>query len=645
MTECDAILKKLSSQDNYQLREFAFAAGEKRCMQAVPRLAELLCSENSGVQEAAELTLRKLGGTETVQALIPLLESEQAGIRNAAMDVLRDIGHQDLDSLVDLLQSQDQDLRIFAADILGYSASVMAVRPLCETLLKDSDPNVRYQAAVSLGILGQQEACKCLSKALKDQEWVQFAVVEGLKNIRDESCLQDLIDALGQSTDLVDSMIVEALGDMGHIKAVPLLLSRIDQGPLPLRNKIVQALVQLLGSRTLSLLDQAEQEKFLQYLLAAAQDEDEEVQDAAVLGLTHIGGERSSRVIFELCLYLDPEQEPDRLDWIVGCLQEIGYSHVLDSSLRSRDELVAGRAAKVLRGIKDPQAIQSLMLAFWDKDRDLQRDISKGLSRNAGEEAKPFFREVLRQHKDGKVLKNAIYFLGPRMQDEDSAAELLQFLEHRFHDVKEAALEACASLKSPLVSSRFKEFLQSAEPMQRVMGLYGLSQSQDPAFLQDVQQALGDQDPEVRKMALEAVAVLGGYQPQVLPVLVSVLDDSHPEVRLTLIRVLGLIQTQEAEEYLLTALQDPDDWVRIRALESLVNRGFNQVPRVVDLLQTPSQMVRIKTIEALGQIGGDEAFQALLPLLDQEDPEIQSTVESALSRISQGRDKQPSRQR
>ncbi|MFO8031208.1 MAG: HEAT repeat domain-containing protein [Desulfohalobiaceae bacterium] len=636
MTECERILERLYSKDPEILREYAFAAGEGQCLQSVERLAELLCSENAGVQEAAELTLRKLGGTETVQALIPLLESEEANVRNAAMDVLRDVGHQDLDRLVDLLQATDQDLRIFAADILGYTGSVMAVRPLCEALLKDAAPNVRYQAAVSLGLLGHQEASRCLTQALQDQEWIQFAVVDALKNLKDESCLQSLINTLGQGSDLVDFVLVEALGEMGHVKAVPLLLSRMDQAALPLRNKIVQALVKLLGSRTLFLLDKQQQEKFLQYLLAAVQDEDQQIQDTAVLGLKHIGGERASRVIFELCLRMDPDQDPDRLEWITAILQEIGYTHVLDSALHSRDELMAGRAAGILTGIKDPRAVQSLMDVFWNKDRDLQREISLGLSRMAGEEAKEFFREVLRRHQDGKVLKNAIYFLGHRLQDEESAAELLKFLEHRFNDVKETALEACASLNSPLVGARFKEFLQSSESIYRVMALYGLSQSRNRAYLEDVQEALQDQEPEVRKMALEAVAVLGNYQPEVLPKLVGALDDPQPEVRLTLIKILGLIQTHEVEDYLLSALQDTDDWVKIRALEALVDRGFRaDIQSIIALLQSPSQMLKIKTIEALGQIGGEEAFQALLPLLQQKDVEIQTAVEKALGRISQ----------
>ncbi len=56
----------------------------------------------------------------------------------------------------------------------------MAVEPLCDALLKDPEVNVRYQAAVSLGDLANPAAARCLNKAMQDDEWVQYAVIEAL---------------------------------------------------------------------------------------------------------------------------------------------------------------------------------------------------------------------------------------------------------------------------------------------------------------------------------------------------------------------------------------------------------------------------------------------------------------------------------
>ena len=333
MSDTQGIIADLQSPESDLQREAAHGAGELRLAEALPYLAGLIESTNLGVQEAADNALRKIGGKEVVAAVTPLLRSDDAPVRNIAMDILREVGSQDFPSLVELLHDQDPDIRIFTADILGSSKNVMAVAPLCEALLKDPEVNVRYQAAVSLGELAHHEAARCLNKALGDEEWVQFAVIEALAKIRDESSVGALLAALSTATDLVASMIVDALGQIGNIKAVALLLRRMDASPTPLRNKIVMAVVNILGGKSLNLLTLKERETFGEYLLAALADEDEEIQDAAVEGLAHLGGDEASARLLDLAGSLDPDSDQERLEHVIGALVSIGLTESLDKAL------------------------------------------------------------------------------------------------------------------------------------------------------------------------------------------------------------------------------------------------------------------------------------------------------------------------
>ncbi len=635
MNQCPDILERLQSQNKDVVREAAFAAGEERCLEAIPHLTRLLRDSQLGVQEAAELTLRKMGGEEAIQALIPLLWEEEASVRNLAMDILRDVSDQDLERILELLQAEDADIRIFAADILGCAESVMAVRPLCESLLGDPEVNVRYQAAVSLGELGHREAAKCLNKALQDEEWVQFAVIEALKKIRDDSSVSYLIQALGRGSDLVDSIIIDALGDIGNIKAVPLLLQSMDAAPVPLRNRIVQALVKMLGSQTLNLLNAAEREKFRHYLLTAIQDDDSEVQDAAVQGLMYIGGEEASRAVFELLLELNEELEPERVDWIEESLRSMGLSRALEDALRSEDELVSGRAVQALTKMDDPRAAELLMEIFWNKDRDSQRVISKALSRSQGREAKDFFLHILDNHSDGKVIKNALYFLGPKCRVQEAAKRLLQFLDHPYNDVKEVALEACVALDSEVVRSRFRDMLGSEKPLYRLMAVYGLQQLGDRLALKSIRPLLEDPEPEVRKTALQALHTLAENTSAELETVGSCLLDQSKEVRLAAVSLLGQSKPdQEAASYLLQALEDEDDWVKVRALEALAKMPDHMsTETVVSLLETSNKLLKIKAIETLEKIGGQGAFKQLLQVLQDEDEDIRQSAEQALDRM------------
>ncbi|MFW5837762.1 MAG: HEAT repeat domain-containing protein, partial [Desulfovibrionaceae bacterium] len=477
MAECKDILEGLASEDTATIREAAFQAGNTDCDAAVPKLAELLGSENLGVQEAAEQALRKIGGPKVVRAMIPLLRSEYAPQRNLGMDILRAVGDQDFPSLVELIRDPDPDVRIFVADILGSTDNFMAVKPLCDALLKDPEVNVRYQAAVSLGDLGRPEAAKCLNKAMEDEEWVQYSVIEALSKIQHASSVGALVKALAHSSDLVASMIVDALGEMGNIQAVTMLLKRMDDSSTAMRNKIVKAIVNILGGKSLTLLSPQERERFREYMLVALDDEDEEIQDAAIKGLAFVGGETASRKILALAAAMEPDQQAERLERTIATLSPIGLTRALQDGLHSHDPAVAQAAVQALGGVSDPSVQEVLRDAFWDKDRDLQRTIVSSMCDMAGEEAKGFFLDILERHDDGTVLKEALRFLGEKLQLEETAEQIFAMLDHPYDDVKEVALEACVAIDGPEMNERFRSLIGDEDPLRRLMGVYALGRT------------------------------------------------------------------------------------------------------------------------------------------------------------------------
>lgn len=636
MSEHIDILKQLNSSEPAEIREAAFAAGQAKMTEAIPLLAGHIRSSNLGVQEAADRALRQIGGDAVVQAVVPLLRSDDAPLRNISMDILREVGAHDLQTLIDLLHDDDPDIRIFMSDILGTSDNRIAVAPLCEALLKDPEVNVRYQAAVSLGTLGFVDAADCLNKAMKDEEWVQFSVIEALSKIGADSSVNALARALDTSSDLVGSMIVEALGEMGNIKAVSVLMKRLDSSPGPLRNKIVKAIVQILGGKSLNLLVDKERDKFRLYLLAALEDEDEDIQDAAVLGLGYVGGEKASAELLRLAATLDPDRDHERLLAFVQSIASIGFNPALENVVRSGDEYSVRIAVEAILHMDDKAAVQLLMDEFWNKSRDEQRAIIHALAEKADEGAKDFFLDVLERHRDGNVLKAALYFLGERIRSVESGDSLFAMLEHPYDDVKEAALEACIALEDPGMAERFRQYHNSPDPIQRMMAVYALGKLGVDENIEILTAALEDEVPDIRKIALEALFQGCQCDFDRLSLVVPRLHDENREVRLALVDLIGGCAVEEVEPYLMEALQDADDWVIVRAIEALgKKRSKGGVSHLIELLESDSPLVRLKAVEALGDIGGKAAFRSLLALMDADDPELQEAAQEAAEKIRQ----------
>ena len=636
------ILEQFASSDPDTLRAAAFDAAACKMADAVPHLARLIQSSNLGVQEAAEDALRAIRGAEAVREVAPLLRSDNPSVRNSAMDILREIGEDNMKVLAGLLTDDDPDVRIFASDILGTSKSPSAMTMLSEALLSDPEVNVRYQAAVSLGTLGNPAAADALRKAMDDEEWVQFAVVEALAKIRAESCLDILVKALPRSSELVASTIIDALGEMNNLKAVPLLLQQLDNASGPMRNKAVKAIVQILGARSLGLLAPKEQEKFQTYLLAALDDEDEEITQAALLGLSGMGSPETTRAVLYYGSDLDPDKQHDLLIEVVRCLVSMGFNNALVDAFKNDNEQLTRLAVEACCNMPSDVAVDALMESFWEFPRDIQRVTIDYLAKQGSERHIGFFRDVLEQEQaDAHVLKGALSFLGQKVRCAECGQRILEFLAHPYDDVKEAALEAAIALDSPEVNDALAELYNEEEPVFRMMAVYAMGRIGVDRYYESLAGALEDAVPDIRKIALEALAEDRSRFMDRLPLLEGRLNDENREVRQAFVEVLGTCLDPRATELLFQALDDPDNWVRIRVIEALASRRMvSAVPHLVRMLETSELMVTLKIIEALGAIGDNVAFRTLLGVMGHDEPEVQQAAAEAIARIreEQGED-------
>ncbi len=631
------ILADLNSNDADRIRQAAFAAGELGLTEGIDALFMHIQSTNIGVQEAAEYALRKIRGTQTIQKILPLLRSESPSLRNISMDILREIGSDDLTLIQPLLRDVDPDLRIFMSDILGYSKSLKAVSILCEALLKDPEVNVRYQAAMSLGILGYAEALDSLQKAMHDEEWVQFAVVEALVKIRAEESAGMLVKHLDQCSDLVASVIIEALGELRNIKSVPLLLRYLEKANAVLCHKAVKAIVQILGEGSLSLLSAKDQERFRKFLGTALGDEDESVQLACLAGLASVGDATSSQVVLDFCLGLTFDPEDDVYMASIKTIAAIGYNDTFNSFFSSNDVKTIHVALEACELMENIGCMDSLEKIFWNLDRDNQRLATQCMIKHADVKHGPFILDILERHEDSVVLKNVMLCLGMKIQYAPAQEKIFSLLEHYYDDVREAAIEACIYLHTPSLAEKFTKLFESTDEEKRVLAIYALLNFGVKENIDFVMRALDDESVAVRQLAVESFASPDINLHEYVGTLLHKLKDPEHDIRMAVVEVLGDKHDDTLTPYLINALDDENEWVCIRAVEALSTLKNDNITRqLIDLLDNATLMVTFKIIEALAEIGGNVAFAALLNLVSHEDLEIQHAATAAIEKIQAG---------
>jgi len=145
-----------------------------------------------------------------------------------------------LENSIKDLDSEDVQIRKAAAENLGEYEE--GIEPLINAL-RDENPDVRFQAATSLGNICKN-AVEPLIKALKNDEEgnIKKYAAFALKNIGDPSVTHDLIGVLNDEDFAVRKFAVKALGEIGDEKAVEPLIESLNDEDWGVRVATLKAL-------------------------------------------------------------------------------------------------------------------------------------------------------------------------------------------------------------------------------------------------------------------------------------------------------------------------------------------------------------------------------------------------------------------
>jgi len=138
-----------------------------------------------------------------------LRNDADANLRNAAMELYVSFGSRSLPRLVILLQDANEEVRTFAAVMLGTLGDREAVPALINALV-DADLNVKHAAAESLGRIRDDRAVLPLIEVLTGDMWLQFPAAMALGELADSRAVGPLVALLGMPE--ANMPAIQALG-------------------------------------------------------------------------------------------------------------------------------------------------------------------------------------------------------------------------------------------------------------------------------------------------------------------------------------------------------------------------------------------------------------------------------------------------
>ncbi len=300
----------------------------------------------------------------------------------------------------------------------------------------------------------------------------------------------------------------------------------------------------------------------------------------------------------------------------VQALARIGSAAVRPLISALGDDLPAVRlhAAQALGLIADTRAVTPLIAALKDPQPGVRVQAVAALGRMRDGRAFEPLAGALRGDGEGAVRLQAARALG-ELRDARAVQPLVVVLGDDSPDIRSAAVQALGGIGRP-ASDALQAALGDKDARRRQYAAQALGEIRDPRAIAPLIAIMKDQDPYVRFHAHQALGRIG--EPAVNP-LITALRDSHPWVRLNAVNALGEIKDARAVGPLVAALQDKTGEEDLNAL--LFFRG--------------------QAAESLGKMGAP-AVEPLISLFQESrDRYVYFFAASALRRIKDPRSVEP----
>ena len=566
-----------------------------------------------------------------------------------------------IESLIQVLSSDDSSHRCYAAQALGRMRCSQAVSALVERL-RDEDIDVCLDAAIALGDIGSESGVLGLLESFNNDPSgeVRSIIAEALNKISSKESVEALLSAvkerdpnieMGADWDYwwdVQSHSVAALGRIGDPKAIPIIEAALDD--IEGQDLSVEAFLALasLGDPGIEALMSRLEDPNLTPIL----------RRRAVEALLEKGGPEVDSPFWPRVMALLNDQDPDLREALIEHLNQAGENSRLDPMVIADDPDAQVRvvAVRIMGRLGESRFINKLTALSQDPDADVRQESLRALAAQDIKSVEPWLVIGL---KDPVAKVAAQAALG--LKKSAVGAEAVELLSEILHGsqynqaVRAATAEALGAIQGDdgVVSTLGSVLGDPSQPV-RIAAITALAQIGGPESLEILLAALQlkvenssetgvtktesskpvvdvalDQPPEPLEevepqSTLEAIALDNQRVEQMD-------GENSPDLSETLERraeedeemapFVGIVKGHfEVGERLLSRARGVVPHQDLRLFAARVLGGLKGEPAVIQgliaLLADEDQALRVEALNSLGRLNADEAAEEVIGHLD-----------------------------
>ena len=513
-----------------------------------------------------------------------------------------------IDEYVRQSRHVDVDVRVYGVEKLGESGQLDAVPHLIQAL-KDEKARVRLAAIDALGMLKDRRAIKVLIPFLRDgRAALALAAIDALGQIGDSTAVGALVAVVQAEVPVLRLAAIDALGQIGDSTAVDVLCLQMQSDRSQVRWVSAVALGRIGSSRAVGpLANLLGDEGMRQTVLFALAQIDKnwrarpEVEMAVGrfrrdLMQNEVLGDKQAIVRFCALEGLNAVV-PDwrEKDWAEGLVMHWCVWVTEDND----DERKV--AARFLGDLKDRRAVQALLVATEDRDRDVRREAILSLGKMRDMRAAGALRDAL-TGEDRYVRGAAARALGA-LRDTSAVDLLISLVDQEMHlqgrsgeELMESIARALGALSDSRGIDTLIRLLDHPGIQVRSSAAESLGQIGDVRVVDALAQGLNDSSVFVRWSAAWALVTLKDVR--VVPVLVEMLNKGA--------------NVQMA----VRALRDIEpDWRNRRDVQEKIDAW-------ISVFENGKGVERIAAAMKLSEIGGERVVEVLKRALRERELDV-----------------------
>jgi len=594
----------------------------------ITRLIKALKEGDSFDKEKAIETLVTFPDKTVIEQVIPLLDSSVTQARMSAWEVLKKVGHHNIEAVAALLDHESEDIRVYAAEILG-ALKVKSTLPQLIKKIHDESPNVRNIVCIALGGFNDEAAVDALLEALHDDDWIVFSAIEALGKTGNERAVKPLLAVFKGGSEEVSLAACEGLMGFNDEKIKNEIFDILKKWEPEKRSVFIDIILNKVDDETFENMKGRMGEEVFEHLFNSVRNNTRKPVSLVRL-LAHFRRTETCDVILDVLNSVNPDDE--EYAEVLNIFADL--SDVWKDRIACYVEQNEGYAMPVIEsckiaGVKIAEAL--LLKIFFATSMEVKRKIIKNLPVLLEGGGLSLIKEAVKDH-DGHVRADALTVIGAMslmvMKDEVVAAAQKDFLDVRIH-----ALKALMRLDFENGLELVRTFVNNGSDDDKRLYLAVAKLGDADNNFSFAVKLLSDKDDKIRRAA---IGVIGHFldDERYMAILVKMLTDENiPHEVLKVIRERKLIIFKDRLQEI---FQDTDKelWTRYYALSALSTfEDASLFDTFVNGLKDDNNIIKIACIKALADLNDARALEHVYPFAQSDDDDVKSTAEFVIGRL------------